>query len=62
LAPGEEPGGLLEAGEAAEPVAAVRLHRAIPAANSRMRNEVVVSVEEEPDMAAKVMRAWLKEA
>ncbi len=47
---------------AAVPVESVRVHRAIPAANVRMRNDVVSSVDERPDLAAKVMRAWLKEA
>ena len=44
---------------APEPVVAERL---IPAANTVVRDRAVASVEEQPEVAARLVRAWLREA
>jgi flagellar M-ring protein FliF len=51
----------LEAG-ATPKLAAVPAQRMITNTNTRTRNEVLKTVQERPDVASRLVRAWLKEA
>jgi flagellar M-ring protein FliF len=62
LMDGEEDVAALAPAPEEEELAPMLVRRAIPSTNARTRNEVTRSVQEQPEAAVRVVRAWLREA